>query len=534
MSFKDSFKVKSCKDFINKCRLVAAAKVEKAAETSEAKLKAIKAAEIFKTKIDAGKVSEIFKVKIGDLKAAKTLKAGLTDFRIDILSRISTKAKIGIGAGLLSAVVISTAVFLNAGPDVYKLTINGQEAGYLPDGAMVAESLEEIKADLSQDSDGIEFIVDDKAITYEKTDLKARKVAFLTEEELKNLILAADLCKASAWAVAINGNNVVAASTEAEANTIVEGVKNHYLTQGSEVLSASFKEEVAVTKAAINAADIMTAEDAISLILTGTKEPKVYTVQGGDTLWDIAIANGMTPEELQSANPGFNPEKLQIGQQLNLFQIKPFVTVQTKEVVAAAEKIDFKTIYENTGTLYKGEVKVKTPGVYGTKEIRTEVTKENGVVVASAELESIVTAEPQDQVALKGTKSIATFAGTGSLSSPVSHIEISSAFGASRGGSRHTGVDLRNPKGTPIKAADDGVVTFAAYSGSYGNLVKLSHGNGIETWYAHCDTIGVSVGQVVKKGEVIATVGITGRATGYHLHFEVRKNGTPQNPMNYL
>ena len=78
------------------------------------------------------------------------------------------------------------------------------------------------------------------------------------------------------------------------------------------------------------------------------------------------------------------------------------------------------------------------------------------------------------------------------------------------------------------------MVVSSGYSGSYGNLVKLSHGNGIETWYAHCDTLLVSVGAVVKKGQQIATVGITGRATGYHLHFEVRKNGVPQNPMNYL
>ena len=534
MSFKDSSKIKPCKDFMNKCRLVAAAKVEKAATTIKTIHKAEKAANGSKTKMNAGKAYEAIKAQFSNLKAAKTLKAGLTDFRIDILSRINTKAKIGIGAGVLAAIAISTAVFLNSGPDVYKLTINGQEAGYLPDGTMVAESLEEIKTDLSKGADGIDFIVDEEAISYEKTDLKARKITFLTEDELKKLILAADLCKASAWAVTVNGNTVVAASTEAEANRILDGVKNHYLTQGSEVLNATFKEEVLVTKAAINAADIMNAEDAINLILTGTKEPKVYTVQGGDTLWDIAIANSMTPAELESANPGFDPAKLQIGQQLNLFQIKPYVTVQTKEVVAVTEKIDFKTVYENTDSLYKGEVKVKTPGVYGTKQIRTEVTKENGVVVASAQLDAAVTAEPQDQVALKGTKSIATFAGTGSLSSPVSHIEISSAFGASRGGSRHTGVDLRNPKGTPIKAADDGVVTFAAYSGTYGNLVKLSHGNGLETWYAHCDTIGTSVGKVVKKGEVIGTVGITGRATGYHLHFEVRKNGSPQNPMNYL
>jgi len=113
------------------------------------------------------------------------------------------------------------------------------------------------------------------------------------------------------------------------------------------------------------------------------------------------------------------------------------------------------------------------------------------------------------------------------------HLEISSGYG-SRGGGRHNGVDLRNPKGTSIYVVDDGVVTFSGYKGSFGNLVRVSHGNGIETWYAHCESLLVSIGDVVRKGDKIATVGMTGRATGYHLHFEVRKNGVPQNPMNYL
>jgi murein DD-endopeptidase MepM/ murein hydrolase activator NlpD len=508
MNLKDSFNVDSCKDFINKYKLLAVTETKKNA----AKMKA---------KLNAGRSAELIKAKI-------------TDFRIDFVSRLSRNTKIGIGAGILGAVVISTALFLNTGPDVYKLTIAGQEAGYLPNAEMVQESLDSIKADLSEWSEGVEIIADEQSVVCEKTDLKAKKVTFLTEEQLNDLILSANIFKANAWTVNINGTNVVAAATEAEANSILEGVKNHYLTQDSQVLEAGFKEVVGVTQAAVNASDIMKPEDAVNLILTGTKEPKTYTVQDGDTLWDIAVANNMSPEDLTSANPGFDPNKLKIGQQLNLFQVKPYVTVTTKEVVAATEKIDFKTVYETTGSLYKGEVKVKTPGVYGSKEVRTEVTKENGIIVASAQLDTVVTAEPQDQVALKGTKSIATFTGTGALSSPVNHIEVSSAFGASRGGYRHTGVDLRNPKGTPIKAADDGVVVFAAYSGTYGNLVKLSHGNGLETWYAHCNTIGVSVGQVVKKGEAIATVGISGRATGYHLHFEVRKNGVPQNPMNYL
>lgn len=466
-------------------------------------------------------------------KAVDTIRTQVTGFRIEKLSKLSRNVKIGIGAGALGAVVISTALFLNAGPDVYKLTISGQDAGYLSDTEMVPMVVEEITADLSKKADGVEIIVDEKAIAWEATDLKAKKVTFLTDDQLKELILSADICKANVWAVNINGANVVAAASEAEANSILDGVKRHYQTEGAKIVSADFKENVIVTQSAMNVADIMKPEDAVNLIITGTKEPKVYTIQDGDTLWDVAIKNGMSPEELQSANPGFEPDKLKIGQQLNLFQVKPYVTVQTKEIVAATEKIDFNTVYESTGSLYKGEVKVKTAGVYGAKEVRTELVKENGVVVASAQLDSVVTAEPQDQIALKGTKSIASFTGSGALSSPVGRIEISSAFG-SRGGGRHTGVDLRNPKGTPIKAADDGVVTYASYSGSYGNIVKLSHGNGLETWYAHCDSMSVSVGQVVSKGEVIATVGITGRATGYHLHFEVRKNGVPQNPMNYL
>jgi len=494
MSLKDSFNGESGKDFINRFKLI---------------------------------------IEANTAKVAGTFKTLITDFRIEKLSKLSRNVKIGMVAGVLGAVVIGTALFLNLGPDVYKLTIAGKDAGYLSDTEMIPQVIEEITADLSKKANGVEIVVDNKAIAWEETDLKAKKVTFLTADQLKELILSANLCNANVWAININGSNVVAASTEADANNILDGVKKHYLTEGSQIVNAGFKESVIVTQAAMNVADIMKPDDAVNLIITGSKEPKVYTVEDGDTLWDIAIENGMTPDELAAANPGFEPDTLKIGQQLNLFQVKPYVTVLTKEIVAATEKIDFKTEYESTNTLYKGEVKVKTAGVYGTKEVRTELVKENGVVVATAQLDSVVTAEPQDQVALKGTKSIATFTGSGTFSSPVGRIEISSAFG-SRGGGRHTGVDLRNPKGTPIKAADDGVVTYASYSGSYGNIVKLSHGNGLETWYAHCDTMSVSVGQVVSKGEVIATVGITGRATGYHLHFEVRKNGVPQNPMNYL
>ena len=121
-----------------------------------------------------------------------------------------------------------------------------------------------------------------------------------------------------------------------------------------------------------------------------------------------------------------------------------------------------------------------------------------------------------------------------SLIRPVSGT-VTSRFG-SRWGSTHKGIDIGASKGTPVKAAAGGTVTVAqyGYSGGYGNYVIISHGNGVQTVYGHCNTLNVKVGQKVSQGEQIATVGNTGRSTGNHLHLEIRINGVAQNPQNYL
>ena len=114
---------------------------------------------------------------------------------------------------------------------------------------------------------------------------------------------------------------------------------------------------------------------------------------------------------------------------------------------------------------------------------------------------------------------------------------ISSRYGANESIRNHThkGLDIAASNGTPIKAAADGVVTYAQYnSGGYGNLVKISHGNGVESYYGHCSKLYVKVGQTVKAGDTIAAVGSTGNSTGNHLHFEIRVNGEQVNPQNYL
>jgi murein DD-endopeptidase MepM/ murein hydrolase activator NlpD len=98
----------------------------------------------------------------------------------------------------------------------------------------------------------------------------------------------------------------------------------------------------------------------------------------------------------------------------------------------------------------------------------------------------------------------------------------------------HEGVDIANIQGTSIKAAGDGVVTFSGWKSGYGNVIIINHGNGYESFYGHNSKLKVSEGTQVKRGDLIALMGSTGRSTGTHCHFEVRFNGAPMDPFKLI
>lgn len=131
-----------------------------------------------------------------------------------------------------------------------------------------------------------------------------------------------------------------------------------------------------------------------------------------------------------------------------------------------------------------------------------------------------------------------TALGTGKYIWPVSG-DITSYFGYRihpilKKRKYHSGLDIAALMGTPIAASDTGVVIFSARNGGYGLMITIDHGAGISTVYAHCSRLLVKKGQKVTKGEIIGKVGSTGLSTGPHLHFEVRKDGVPVNPLNYI
>lgn len=175
------------------------------------------------------------------------------------------------------------------------------------------------------------------------------------------------------------------------------------------------------------------------------------------------------------------------------------------------------------------EIEIGMQEIYTNDIKETENTVEIASAVTVAETEIINVANENEKI-----KS-ATLDGVYFAVKPVTGT-ITSRFGANESIRDHThlGMDIAAPNGTDIKAAADGTITYAGWMSGYGNLVIISHENGIQTYYGHCSKLYVSKGQEVTAGDVIALVGSTGNSTGNHLHFEIRKNGVQINPQKYL
>ncbi len=259
---------------------------------------------------------------------------------------------------------------------------------------------------------------------------------------------------------------------------------------------------------------------------------------------NIEIEEQTSTAEMDLENGDEKPEILTPQEAAAEITSKQELTVKTTEVITEKEPMEFEEVTKKTDRLYVGQTKVRREGSAGVKEVVKEVTKENGKTVEEDLLYETVLKEPKSRIVLSGTRqqeeAFAVSAegnparrGSGTLAAPVSSLNITSGFGP-RWGRTHLGVDLGMPSGSSIFAVDAGTVIFTGYSGSYGNLVKVDHGNGIVTYYAHCSNILANQGQIVKKGDVIAQVGSTGNSTGPHLHFEVRINGENVDPMDYL
>ena len=218
--------------------------------------------------------------------------------------------------------------------------------------------------------------------------------------------------------------------------------------------------------------------------------------------YDIALDNQTveTVDTIEEAEEVVNQAKLENGDQdLNLSIIEKYTQnveeIQANDIEVA--KLDINTKIDEAEQKQKAEEQAKKE-----QEKLDAMPEINGIKIATKPVSGTIT----------------------------SRYGVSSKIRKSS----HTGLDISAKSGTPIKAIASGTVTCAKYSGSYGNLVKIDHGNGVETWYAHTSKMYVKVGQKVEAGKTIAAVGSTGNSTGPHLHLEIRVNGKTVNPQKYL
>ena len=235
---------------------------------------------------------------------------------------------------------------------------------------------------------------------------------------------------------------------------------------------------------------------------------------------DVKIEKGYFPRSLISTLASAE-EKLQgIG-------------VKTVSTVKYTEDIPFDTVTTKSSKYLSGYKKVTKEGVKGKKDVKATLTLVNGQETSRDVIESVVVSEPVAQKVTVGTATKTSSSGKKVFKWPLEKVSgqvITSYYGDGR---NHRAIDIASPKGTPILAALGGTVSFSGYAKDYGYYVIIDHGNGYQTLYSHAAELYVEKGQVVTTGETIGTVGKTGRATGNHLHYEVRINGNRMDPLNY-
>ena len=239
------------------------------------------------------------------------------------------------------------------------------------------------------------------------------------------------------------------------------------------------------------------------------------------------------------ADLSFEVEVVDEEQIFDSDEIHDLIFALSVEVVAEllyTQEIPYITTIIYDDTLFIGEYEVVQIGEKGEAEIFAQVTTVDGREIQHTILETKTLAEPLSHIIREGALERPITASFGEYIWPTQG-RLSSGFGPRRvsiGSSNHQGIDISAPAGTAVVAADGGEVIFAGWMGGFGNLIQIRHDNDHVTFYAHLNSMAVGVGERVYRGQFIGGVGMTGTASGNHLHFEIRINGTPVDPIPHL
>ncbi len=434
------------------------------------------------------------------------------------------------------SVVAVFSVIVSSATTQYAIQVqaNGKNIGYVAK-EQVADQAEEVL------QDRIQYVPGDEAIEI-KTKLSMKKVnrnEIISATELaEKMIESSDVKTIDAYGLYINGEFYGAVKSKSAISSTLNSILNEYKTDAKDE-QVEFVDKYQIKEGAYLETGVISENELVRLLKSDKQVESHYTVVAGDSPTYIAQKVDVPYSELKALNPGIE-KKLPIGSKVLLNKAVPFVSVRVNRTVEYTQSIPYETTKVNNSSMYKGEQRVITKGVEGKQKVIAKVSYINGTEEKKDIVSKEVISKPTTQKVAVGTKSTAApqrlvSAAKGQYMWPTTSSRISSYFYEYRSGGRHKGIDI--PSGgrhIPIYASRDGIVVQAGRNGNYGNCVTISHGNGYTTRYAHLSSISVRTGQSVNKGDRVGIMGNTGLSFGIHLHFEVRYNNIPQNPLNYV
>lgn len=465
-----------------------------------------------------------------------------------------------IGATILNYTlpVLGIALFIYvvnfAGSLTFAVSVsyNGENLGYVKNESIVNSATEIVQSRMVylDDSERLDIEPTFSVKIMDKDDV-------LTEYQLADAIISlSDDEMVQAEGIYIDDKFYGAVEDAGTVKTTLDNILNGYKT-GAEGEEVSFVNNIEVISGLYIKDNIITADAAVEL-LSGEKQSEVYyTIKEGDTPTGVASDHDIKYADLKALNPDIeNPSKFRPGDQVLLTKSEPFLPVQVKRTVTYTESVAYSTNTTESAKYTKGTTKVVQEGENGENSITANVTYVNNVEVSREIITTKVIKEPVTEEVVKGTAEpvsnassyyssgteLSGSSGSGKVDYgfiwPFSgYISAPYGYSAIYGSSMHTGLDIARYGGAlnkPIVACASGRVIWSGWNGAYGKLIKIDHGNGVQTWYAHCNSLQVSVGDYVTQGQQIGLVGSTGNSTGPHLHLEVRINGIHKNPLNYL
>lgn len=339
-------------------------------------------------------------------------------------------------------------------------------------------------------------------------------------------------------------NTVAVFVSNEDYNNFINDTQEEIKDVGTIIEDLYIKNKITIKEGKISTEEkiFMDIEELNKYLLFGTtKEQEKYVVKDGDTISDIAYNNKLSIEEFLIANPEFTNENnlLYEGQVVSLGLINPLFSLIEEDHVVELQTQKYDTKIEYDENLLAGYEKLKQEGVNGTIKVTKKVQKANGEIESAVITNTEIVKPSIAEIIIKGSKVIPTVGNPSVWAWPTNKPYIITSPYGWRWGKIHEGLDISGTGyGSPIYAANNGVIEKAGYTSINGNYIYINHNNGYYTIYCHMATLDVKVGQPVSMGQKIGTMGMTGFATGTHLHFAIYKGypyvgGYSINPLKF-